>query len=62
MTPIVDWETTSLIELVVVVLLLWYLLFTWDSYSKSDLTYDHCLASVGNHVHELTYNRGSCVV
>jgi hypothetical protein len=39
-----------------------YLFLTWRDYSKSELTYLHCSASVGNNVHELTYGGGSCVV
>jgi hypothetical protein len=37
-----------------------YLILTWCNYSKSELTYVHRSAGVGNNVHELTYGGGSC--
>jgi hypothetical protein len=55
----------DLIELVVVFLLGWHLLFTCVGgkfYCKSELIDVHRSASVGNNVHELTNGGGSCIV
>jgi hypothetical protein len=48
----------NLSELIVssfMILVSLYLFLTWCDYSKSDLTYVHYSASVGNNVYELTY-------
>jgi hypothetical protein len=37
----------DLVELIVVILLWRYLLFTWCDYSKGELPYGHCSVSVG---------------
>lgn len=52
------------VELVVIFLLGWHLLFTCGGnfYCKNELTDVHRSASVGNNVHELTYGGGSCEV
>jgi hypothetical protein len=52
-------DGVDLSELIVasfMLLILWYLFLIWCDYSKSDLTYIHRSASVGNNIHELTYN------
>jgi hypothetical protein len=38
-----------------------YLFLTWCDYRKGELTYYHCLVSVGKSVFELMYGGGSSV-
>jgi hypothetical protein len=56
-------DNLDLSELIVVafmLLILLYLFLTWCDYSNSELTYVHRLSSMGNNVHELTYDGGPC--
>jgi hypothetical protein len=52
-------DLSGLIVASFMLLILWYLFLTWCDYIKSELTYVHRSASVGNNVHELTYGEDS---
>jgi hypothetical protein len=43
-------------------LILWYLSLTWGEYNKGELTTFIAQQVVGNTLHEVTYDGGSCEV